>query len=147
LFGNVEWKDLDKINRVIPAKVAADKAYQNARKNPDRQDARIEGDGALQQVMRELLADHTELFTQFGDNPGFKKWLSDTIFQSVHAATRPIVVRQVSLGRRTSGLIHLSSTGGQWPCRALPRERGGRPGRPCILRAGIRGTSSGHPPT
>ena len=88
LFGNIEREDLDKINRVItveiPAKVAADKAYQNARKNSDRQDARIEHDSALRRVMMELLADHTELFKQFSDNPGFKKWLSDTIFQSTY---------------------------------------------------------------
>ena len=67
--------------------VAADKAYQNARKNSDRQDARIEHDGAPRRVMMELLADHTELFKQLGDNPGFKKWLSDTIFQSTY--TKP----------------------------------------------------------
>ena len=30
--------------------------------------------------MMDLLADHTELFKQFSDNPGFKKWLSDTVF-------------------------------------------------------------------
>ena len=35
--------------------------------------------------MMELLADHTELFKQFGDNPGFKKWLLDTVFQSTYA--------------------------------------------------------------
>ena len=33
-FGNIDWKDKDKIDRVLteelPAKVAADKAYQNA---------------------------------------------------------------------------------------------------------------------
>ena len=38
----------------------------------------------------ELLADHTELFKQRGDNPGIKKWLSDTIFQSTY--TEPPVV-------------------------------------------------------
>ncbi|MEJ7640522.1 MAG: hypothetical protein WKF75_21770 [Singulisphaera sp.] len=42
------------------------------------------GTTALQRVMLELLADHTELFKQFGDNPGFKKWLSDTIFQGTY---------------------------------------------------------------
>jgi type I restriction enzyme R subunit len=26
-------------------------------------------------VMTDLLADHTELFKQFSDNPSFKKWL------------------------------------------------------------------------
>jgi type I restriction enzyme, R subunit len=94
LFGNIEWKDVDEINRVItveiPAKVAADAAYQNAKKNSDRQNARIEHDSALQRVMMELLADHTELFKQFSDNPGFKKWLSDTVFQSTYRE-RPAV--------------------------------------------------------
>ena len=83
-FGNIEWKDADKIRKVIaeeiPAKVAADIAYQNAIKNNDKKTARIEHDAALQRVMINLLADHTELFKQFSDNPSFKKWLGDTIF-------------------------------------------------------------------
>ncbi len=83
-FGNIEWKDADKIRKVIaeeiPAKVAADIAYQNAIKNNDKKTARIEHDAALQRVMINLLADHTELFKQFSDNPSFKKWLGDTVF-------------------------------------------------------------------
>jgi type I restriction enzyme R subunit len=72
-FGNIDWKDVDKIREVIaqeiPAKVSADRAYQNAMKNSDRQNARIEHDKALQRVIVELLADHAELFKQFSDNP------------------------------------------------------------------------------
>lgn len=87
-FGNIEWKDADKIRKVIteeiPEKVAADKAYQNAIKNSDKQNARIEHDKALQRVIIELLSDHTELFKQFSDNPTFKKWLSDTIFLATY---------------------------------------------------------------
>ncbi|WP_448873233.1 type I restriction endonuclease subunit R [Desulfobulbus propionicus] len=83
-FGNIEWKDGDKIRKVIaeeiPSKVGADTAYQNAMKNSDKQNARIEHDRALQRVMIELLSDHTELFKLFSDNPSFKKWLGDTIF-------------------------------------------------------------------
>lgn len=83
-FGSVEWKDADKIRKVIaeeiPVKVSADVAYQNAMKNSDKQNARIEHDKALQRVVIDLLADHTELFKQFSDNPSFKKWLGDTIF-------------------------------------------------------------------
>lgn len=83
-FGNIDWKDGDKIRKVIaeeiPAKVAADVAYQNAMKNNDKKTARIEHDAALQRVIIDLLADHTELFKQFSDNPSFKKWLGDTIF-------------------------------------------------------------------
>jgi type I restriction enzyme R subunit len=87
-FGNIEWKDKDKIDKVIaeeiPAKVAADKAYQNAIKNSDKQNARIEHDNALQRIMMDLLADHTELFKQFSDNPSFKKWLSDAVFLATY---------------------------------------------------------------
>lgn len=84
LFGNIDWKDADDIGKVIaekiPDRVASDSAYQNAMKNSDKQNARIEHDNALGRVMVELIADHTELFKQFSDNPSFKKWLSDTIF-------------------------------------------------------------------
>ncbi len=84
LFGNIDWKHADDIRKVIteeiPDKVAADPAYQNAMKNSDKQNARIEHDNALGRVMVELISDHTELFKQFSDNPSFKKWLGDTIF-------------------------------------------------------------------
>jgi type I restriction enzyme, R subunit len=87
-FGNIDWKDGDKIRQVIaeeiPAKVSADRAYQNAMKNSDRQNARIEHDKALQRVIVELLADHAELFKQFSDNPSFKKWLGDSNFQTTY---------------------------------------------------------------
>ena len=60
-FGNIEWKDIDRIHKIIseeiPAKVSADKAYQNAMKNSDKQNARIEHDKALQRVIIELLND------------------------------------------------------------------------------------------
>jgi len=83
-FGNIDWKDADRIRQVIaeeiPGKVAADKAYQNAMKNSDKAAARLEHDRALQKVVIGMLADHTELFKQFSDNPSFKKWLGDTIF-------------------------------------------------------------------
>ncbi len=83
-FGNIDWKDVDRIRQVIaeeiPGKVAADKAYQNAMKNSDKAAARLEHDRALQKVVIGMLADHTELFKQFSDNRSFKKWLSDTIF-------------------------------------------------------------------
>ena len=49
-------------------RVAADKAYQNARQNSDKQNARIEHDKALGRVMTAVLKDDTELFKQFMDN-------------------------------------------------------------------------------
>ena len=87
-FGNIEWKDQDKIERVIseelPVKVAADKAYQNAIANSDKQNARIEHDKALQRAMTELIADHTELFKQFSDNDSFRRWLAEMIFAATY---------------------------------------------------------------
>lgn len=84
LFGNIDWIDRDKVERIIseeiPEKVLSDSDYQNAMQNNDKQNARIAHDRALQKVMVDLLMDHTELFKQFSDNPSFKKWLSDTNF-------------------------------------------------------------------
>ena len=83
-FGNIDWKDGDKIRQVIseeiPAKVASDKAYQNAINNSDKQNARIEHDNALLRVMNDILADNTELYKQFSDNESFRKWLADMVF-------------------------------------------------------------------
>jgi type I restriction enzyme R subunit len=87
-FGNIDWKDADKIRQIIaeeiPTKVSADKAYQNAMKYSDKQNARIEHDRALERVLVDLLSDHTELFKQFQDNPNFKKWLAETIFAATY---------------------------------------------------------------
>ncbi len=83
-WGNIPWEDKDRIIRVIteeiPEKVNADEAYSNAKQNSDKQNARIEHDRALGRVILELMSDHTELFKQFTDNPGFKKSLADAIF-------------------------------------------------------------------
>lgn len=87
-FGNIDWKDADKIRKIIaeelPGKVSADKAYQNAMNQNDKQNARIEHDKALERVIVEMLTDHTELFKQFMDNQSFKKWLADTIFNETY---------------------------------------------------------------
>jgi len=83
-FGNVPWTDADRVHKLIteeiPAKVAADTAYQNAKKQGDKSKARIEHDAALMRVMVGLLKDDTELFKQYSDNDGFKRWLADTVF-------------------------------------------------------------------
>ncbi|TKS55044.1 type I restriction endonuclease subunit R [Luteimonas yindakuii] len=88
LFGNIEWHDADKIKKVIaeeiPTRVARDKAYQNAQANSGKQNARLEHDKALNRVVLELLDDHTELFKQFSDNPNFKRWLADMVFDSTY---------------------------------------------------------------
>lgn len=85
LFGNIPWTDADRVRKLIteeiPARVSADVAYQNARKNSDRQNARIEHDNALTRVIMALLKDDTELFRQYVDNESFKRWLTETVFR------------------------------------------------------------------
>jgi type I restriction enzyme R subunit len=73
------------ITEEIPTRVAADKAYQNAKQNSDKANARFEHDKALRRVMTALLKDDTELFKQFSDNEGFRKWLADTVFSATYA--------------------------------------------------------------
>ncbi|WP_018883723.1 hypothetical protein [Paenibacillus massiliensis] len=60
--------------------VSQDKAYQNAMKNSDKQNARMESDRALQSAILGVMSDNMELFKQFTDNPSFKKWLADMVF-------------------------------------------------------------------
>jgi type I restriction enzyme R subunit len=68
------------ISEEIPAPVSQGVAYQNARRNSDQRNARIEHDKALGRVMAGILKDDTELFEQFCDNEAFRRWLSDTVF-------------------------------------------------------------------
>ena len=88
-FGNIAWSDADRVHKLIteeiPARVAADEAYRNAVKNSDKQNARVEHDKALARVMTALLQDDTELFKQFSDNEGFRRWLTDMVFGLTYA--------------------------------------------------------------
>ncbi len=83
-FGNTSWADRDRVQRLIsediPNRVAADTAYQNAQKNSDKENARIEHDKALGRVMIAVLKDDTELYKKFSDDEDFRRWLTDAIF-------------------------------------------------------------------
>ena len=84
LFGGISWEDADRVRQMIletiPAKVAEDTAFNNARENSDRENARIEHDKALGRVMTSIMRDDTELFRQFQDNSDFKRWLGGVVF-------------------------------------------------------------------
>ncbi len=84
-FGGISWNDTDRIHRMItqdiPAKVAADEAYQNARKNSDKQNARIEHDKALARAMNSSYRDDSQLYKHFMDNEEFRQWMADMIFE------------------------------------------------------------------
>ncbi len=89
-FGGIPWDDADRVRQLItetiPDRVANDTAYRNARKNSDRQNARIEHDKALDRVIMSVMRDDTELFKQFMDNQTFKRWMTDTVFDLTYSA-------------------------------------------------------------
>jgi len=53
--------------------------YRNAKENTPHT-ARMAHDQALGKVMQLLLKDDTQLFKEFMDNDGFRRWLTDTVF-------------------------------------------------------------------
>lgn len=88
LFGNISWEDEDRIHETltvyIPSQVAKDEKYANARQHSDRQNAQIEHNRALEQVMRAIMEDETQLFKHFTDNATFKAWLQETVFHATY---------------------------------------------------------------
>ena len=88
MFGNIAWGDADRVTKLItvdlPKKVAENTAYQNAMKNSDRQNARIEHDKALLAAVTEFIQDDTELFKQFVDNESFRRWVQEMNFAATY---------------------------------------------------------------
>ena len=93
LFGNTSWLDADRVTRLItqdiPAKVAADAAYRNAREHSDKQNARIEHDHALGRAMTGVFKDDMQLFKLYTDNEDFKRWLANTVFGLTYEQPQP----------------------------------------------------------
>jgi type I restriction enzyme R subunit len=81
-FGTL-FSDADRVGRRIrediAPKVAADPAYQNAKKNTPNA-ARIEHDKALAKVMLTLLKDDTQVYKQFVENESFHRFVTDMVF-------------------------------------------------------------------
>jgi len=64
----------------IAPKVAADKAYLNARENTPHTE-RLACDNALRKVMQGLLRDDTQTYKQFVENEAFRREVSDLIYE------------------------------------------------------------------
>lgn len=88
LFGDIAWTDKDRVRRLItqeiPERVAADTAYQNARRNSDRQNARIEHDKALGRAMNAFIQADTELYKRFMDDISFRRQVTDFVFKATY---------------------------------------------------------------
>ena len=97
LFGDIAWDDRDRvaelITKTIPAKVAADAAFRNARENSDDANARIEHDKALARIVTGMVNDDAELFKQFMDNEDFKRWMTTIVFERACSEAAPTSTR------------------------------------------------------
>ena len=84
-FSGIDWDDKDRvaglISEAIPKQVAANSAYRNAELNSDSQNARIEHDSVLRDVVISMMKDDQQLFKLYMDNPGFRRWMTDTVYQ------------------------------------------------------------------
>ena len=91
LFGDTVWEDADRIRKqvfeTIPARVAEDTAFKNARQNSDRQNARIEHDKALSRVITSMMKDEMQLYKLYANNPDFSRWIKDTVFGLTYEGT------------------------------------------------------------
>jgi type I restriction enzyme, R subunit len=90
-FGTL-FTDADRVARRIKddiaPKVAADPAYQNAKKNTPTA-ARIEHDKALAKVMLTLLKDDTQVYNQSVENESFRHFVTDMVYSLTQGHEEP----------------------------------------------------------
>lgn len=56
----------------------------NAIKNSSKQNARVEFEAALMAVIVSIMKDNMELFKEYNSNELFRKWLIDSVFDTVY---------------------------------------------------------------
>jgi len=93
-WGDLNWQDEDNVKATIKQvqiTVSRDEKYQNAMKNADRETAKDEGKDATERAMQSFMTDSMELYKQYADNPSFRFWLIDMIFNGTykHEEVRP----------------------------------------------------------
>ena len=80
-------------------------------RTPIGRTARIEHDEALKRVMTAVLNDDMQLFKQFTDNEGFRRWLTDNVFGLTYA--QPQAETKDPLGRHQKEFSHQNHHGGE----------------------------------
>jgi len=83
-FGATDFRDQDRVTRFLfeelPEKIGANGRVQNALRNSDTQNARIEHDRAVDDELLGSLADHTDLYALYNTDKAFKAWLQERLF-------------------------------------------------------------------
>jgi type I restriction enzyme R subunit len=92
-FGATDFRDQDRVTRFLfeelPEKIGANGRVQNALRNSDTQNARIEHDRAVDDEVLGSLADHTDLYALYNTNKDFKSWLQERLFAAAKGKQKP----------------------------------------------------------
>ena len=89
-WGN-SFSNPDHVSEIIkdmPDRVNEDEAYQNAKMNSDKQNARIEHDAALKRQITAMLRDNTELYRKYTEDQAFQDDLNGMIFKLTYRHQR-----------------------------------------------------------
>ena len=87
LWGGIGWTDVDRIKKQVadlPEIVKGDETYQNAMRNSDAQNARVESDRATWQAILATMSSGVELFKEVNDNQQLRRWIMDMVFNSTY---------------------------------------------------------------
>ncbi len=106
-FGATEFRDQDRVTRFLfeelPQKIGANGRVQNALRNSDNQNARIEHDRAVDDELLGSLADHTDLYALYNTDKAFKAWLQERLFDAAKRAQNSSAANDVRLVRFSCG--------------------------------------------
>jgi type I restriction enzyme R subunit len=85
-FGATEFRDQDRVTRFLfeelPERIGANDRVQNALRNSDTQNARIEHNRAVDDELLGSLSDHTDLYALYNTDKAFKDWLQNRLFEA-----------------------------------------------------------------
>lgn len=86
-FGDVEWTDKDKVNKILlrdlPADMQADAGTVDAIRHSDRQNAKIASDKKLEELMQQYLFTQTEIFKKFTKDADFQRRYKEFVFDTL----------------------------------------------------------------
>jgi len=86
-WGDLNWQDEDNVKTTIKQvqlSVSKDEKYKNAMINADKDAAKDESIDATERAMQSFMNDSMELYKQYADNPSFRLWLIDMIFNGTY---------------------------------------------------------------
>ena len=87
-WGGIEWEHpeeaIEQI-RLLPERLAANENFSNAVRRSDEQNAEIESNNALFQIVVELLSEKTEFARNYLDNPQFQAFINQRVFNQAYA--------------------------------------------------------------